>query len=90
MAVPHPLAGAAGLLGRVVTVLDQVGYVLVDGLLVRAVLTVGRPQVGDEAELSLDAAGQVPSARSRSWSARQPWRRRRTLSKPSRRQNGRK
>ena len=63
MAVPHPLAGAAGLLGRVVTVLDPVGYVLVDGLLVRAVLTAGRPQVGDEVELSLDAAGQVLSAR---------------------------
>jgi hypothetical protein len=63
MAVPHPLAGAAGLLGRVVTVLDPVGYVLVDGLLIRAVLTAGRPKVGDEVELSLDAAGQVLSAR---------------------------
>lgn len=55
----HPLAGRAGVVGRVVTALDPDGYVLVDGLLVRAVPAAGRPSVGDEVELGLDPAGTL-------------------------------
>jgi len=55
----HPLAGRAGVVGRVVTAFDPDGYVLVDGLLVRALPAAGRPSVGDEVELGLDRAGTL-------------------------------
>jgi hypothetical protein len=59
----HPLADGTGLIGRVVTVLDPDGYVMVDGLLVRAVLAAGRPDVGDDVALTLDPGGTRLTAR---------------------------
>lgn len=55
----HPLAGQADLVGRVVTAFDPDGYVLVDGLLVRAVPAASRPSIGDDVMLTVDPAGTL-------------------------------
>lgn len=59
LAASHPLYGCAGPVGRVVTAFDPDGYVLIDGLLVRAVLSAGQATVGDTVDLELDPAGRL-------------------------------
>jgi hypothetical protein len=44
----HPLAGTGDVTGRVVTRLAPDGYVLVDGLLVRAARAAGQAEAGVE------------------------------------------
>lgn len=76
----HPLAAHGEMTGRVVTVLGPDGYVLVDGLLVRAVLGPAAPipaalhprvpergpKVGDEVALRLEPGRQLLTASSTS------------------------
>jgi len=54
----HPLAGLSGTVGRVVTPLDPDGFVLVDGLLVRARPAAGAVHVGADVRIQL-ADGQI-------------------------------
>lgn len=55
----HPLSERSGLAGRVITAFDPEGYVMVDGLLVRAELSVGDASPGDLVDLELDPAGRL-------------------------------
>jgi len=54
----HPLAGLSGTAGRVVTPLNPDGFVLVEGLLVRARPAAGAVHVGADVRIQL-ANGQV-------------------------------
>jgi hypothetical protein len=55
----HPLYGSADLAGRVITAFDPDGYVLVDGLLVRALMSAGRASPGEIVALEFDPFGTL-------------------------------
>src|ERR1700678_1978063 len=65
----HPLKGADGAAGRVITALDPDGYVLVDGLLLRAVSADGQARSrcavlpGTTVHLIFDSARNMLTAR---------------------------
>jgi len=59
----HPLVGLGRSTGRVITVLDPDGYVLVDGLLVRGVLIEGYASIGDEVDVEVEGNRCVLTAR---------------------------